>query len=239
MAKTKTQPHFSPAFFDFLRELADNNTRDWFTAHKKAYEEHVKGPMLRFIGDVAPRMAKVSRFIEVDPKPVGGSMVRLNRDTRFSKDKSPYKTNAGAMFTHGACGDLMLGYHLSLAPDEGKAGQVRAYVGLWEPDGRTLEAVRRQIMARPKEWLAAAGPKALPGHTWDGESLKRPPKVDDVPIPADHPLVDDLKRKSFAAVTTFAEKDACAADFLDCYVNAAKAGVPLMRFLCGAVEVPF
>lgn len=242
MAKTKAASHFTTAFFTFLRDLAANNTREWFTAHKKSYEQDVKGPLLRFIADLAPRMAKVSRFIEVDPKPVGGSMMRLNRDTRFTKDKSPYKTNAGGMFVHNACGELMLGYRLCMGPDSGRgkgAGQIQAHVGLWEPDGATVEAVRRHILARPREWTAAAGPKALAGYQWEGESLKRPPKVDGEPVPADHPLAPDLMRKSQAAVTTFCERDACSPDFLDAYVASAKAGAPLMRFLCQAVDVPF
>src|SRR5688572_14778506 len=110
------QPHFTPAFFKFLRNLGANNTRDWFLKNKPAYEQDVKAPMLRFIADLKPRMGRISPTIEVDPKPVGGSMHRLNRDTRFSKDKSPYKTSVTATFRHGGAGDLMLGYHLSLEP---------------------------------------------------------------------------------------------------------------------------
>lgn len=227
-------PHFTPAFFQFLRQLARNNSREWFQANKAAYEEHVKAPALRFVAELKPRMAKVSPRIDVDPKPVGGSMSRLNRDTRFSKDKSPYKTNVGLMFTHDGCGDLMLGYHLSLAP-----GDIRAYAGIWEPDGPMLEAIRSRMLSHADEWKKAAGPAFRARFTFDGESLKRPPKVKDKPIDPDHPLIEDLKRKSHAAYATFDEKSVCAPGFIDEYVAAAKAAAPLMAFVCKAAGVWF
>ena len=227
-------PNITPALFKFLRDLKKNNSADWFHAHKPDYERHVKAPLLAFIADLQPKMAKISPRIRVVPKPVGGSLQRLNRDTRFSADKSPYKTTAGLMFALEGAGDLMLGYHLTLAP-----GEVKAYVGLWEPDGPTLNAVRAAILAGPADWKKAASPAFRAAHILEGESLKRPPKVDDKPVPEDHPFLDDLKRKSFAAVTTFDEKAACAPDFIDRYVEDAKAGVPLMQFLCKATGVKF
>lgn len=227
-------PHFTPSLFTFLRGLAKNNTKEWFTAHKDDYEAHVKEPMLRFIADLEPRMAKISPRIEVIPKVVGGSMQRINRDTRFSKDKSPYKACASAMFGHDKAGELKLGYHLAIMP-----GSIKAYVGLWEPDGPVLEKVRTRIMVKPDEWTKAIGGAFGKSHTFEGESLKKPPKIDGCVIEADHPLVEDLKRKSHAACTTFTEKDVTSAKFLDEYVASVKAGVPLMAFLCKATGMAF
>lgn len=231
-----SQPHFSPAFFKFLKGLAKNNTRDWFTANKKAYETDVKAPMMQFIADLKPKMARISKHIDVDPKPVGGSMQRMNRDTRFSKDKSPYKTNVGAMFPLTGAGDLMLGYHISLLPDD-KGPQIKAYVGIWEPDGPTIEKIRTRIMVKPDEWKKAVGGTFAKCHVFEGESLKRPPKVGDCAVEDDHPLLDDLKRKSHAACAEFDEKAACSAGFIDEYVETAKLGSPLMTFLCKATGV--
>ncbi|MEX2218572.1 MAG: TIGR02453 family protein [Phycisphaerales bacterium] len=224
------QPHFTPALFKFLRGLAANNTREWFQANKDAFEEHVKGPVLRFIEDVGPRLAKLSPYIEAGPR----SLHRMNRDTRFSKDKSPYKTAVTATFRHAKAGEMMLGYHLSL-----EAGKARAYFGLWEPETPVLEAVRGRILAQPAEWKKAVAPVAKGSHTFEGESLKRPPKVGGEAVAEDHPFVGDLKRKSFAASEAFSEKEACAGDFLDRYVESVKAGSPLMAFLCKAAGVPF
>jgi len=230
--------YFSPAFFMFLRGLVKNNTREWFLANKKSYESDVKAPMLRFIADLKPRMAKISKHIDVDPKPVGGSMQRMNRDTRFSKDKSPYKTNVGAMFPLTGAGELMLGYHLSLLPDD-KGPQIKAYVGIWEPDGPTIEKIRTRIMVKPDEWKKAVGGTFAKCHVFEGESLKRPPKVGDCAVEEDHPLIDDLKRKSHAACAEFDEKSACSARFIDQYVETAKLGSPLMAFFSKATGVAF
>lgn len=229
-------PTIPPALFTFFRGLKKSNTSEWFQSHKADYERDVKAPLLAFIEGVQPKMAKISPRVRVVAKAAGGSLQRLNRDTRFSKDKSPYKTNAGLMFGVEDAGELMLGYHLTLAPgDDG----VKAYVGLWEPDTATINAVRAKIMASPAEWKKAAPPAFRAAYTFEGESLKRPPKVNDEPVAEDHPFIDDLKRKSFAACAMFTEKETTAPDFLDRYIESAKMGVPLMRFLCDATGVKF
>ncbi len=229
-----TPSHFTPAFFRFLGALAKHNTREWFQDHKGEYERDVKGPFLAFLGDLRPWMAKVSPCIDVDPRPVGGSMQRLNRDTRFSKDKSPYRTSMGAMFMVEGAGELMLGYHLSLAP-----GAVKAYVGLWEPDTATIRALRERIVSSPADWKKATPAAWRASHAFEGESLARPPKIEGHEITEEHPLLEDLKRKSFAASCTMSEKAACSPDFLERYVETVRAGVPLMSYLCRALGVRF
>lgn len=240
MATTRAmQPHFSAAFFQFMRQLGKNNDREWFAAHKPAFEEHVKGPMLRFITDLRPRMAKISRHIMVDPKPVGGSLHRMNRDTRFSTNKDPYRTCVTAMFGHDGGGkrdDLMLGYRLSIAPTP---GEIKAHVGLWEPDSAALDAVRARILSRPDEWKKAIGGTFASRYRFEGESLKRAPKVGGVAVAADHPMMEDFKRKSHAAAVTFDEKTVCTAGFIDEYVEVVKAGSPLMAVLCGSLGLRY
>ena len=83
--------HFTPRTFSFLRELAGNNNREWFHAHKPRYEEDVRDPALRFIADFAPHLADISTRFRADPRANGGSLFRIYRDTRFSKDKTPYQ----------------------------------------------------------------------------------------------------------------------------------------------------
>lgn len=85
---------FTRAAFTFLRELRDRNDREWFAANKERYEKVVRDPALKFIAAFAPKLAKISPHLVADPRPVGGSMFRIYRDTRFSRDKSPYKTSA-------------------------------------------------------------------------------------------------------------------------------------------------
>ena len=88
-------PRFDPALFQFLRELKAHNDRDWFLAHKGRFEADVKGPMLSFITAFAEPLAGITKHFVADARPVGGSMFRIHRDARFSRDKSPYKTNVG------------------------------------------------------------------------------------------------------------------------------------------------
>jgi len=78
------QAYFGPGLFDFLRQLRRNNNRDWFQANKARYERDVRGPALRFIEDVGPRLRQISRHLVADPRPVGGSLFRIHRDIRFS-----------------------------------------------------------------------------------------------------------------------------------------------------------
>src|SRR5580704_14032334 len=88
------------AFLDFHKNLKKHNDRTWFQANKELYETKVKEPMLELICELQPGFKKVSKHIVVDPRPTGGSLFRIYRDTRFSKDKSPYKTHTSAQFPH-------------------------------------------------------------------------------------------------------------------------------------------
>jgi len=85
--------HFTPATLEFLTELQESNNREWLKAHKERYEEMVRGPALDFIADFGPGLKSLSKHFLAIPKKSSGSMMRPYRDTRFSKDKTPYKTN--------------------------------------------------------------------------------------------------------------------------------------------------
>ena len=91
----RPQPYFTPATFRFLRALKRNNRRDWFHAHRDEYEAEVKTPCLRLITDIAGPLTAISPQLVASPRAVGGSLFRIHRDTRFSSDKSPYKTHVG------------------------------------------------------------------------------------------------------------------------------------------------
>lgn len=92
--------HFSPELFKFLRELKRHNSREWFMANKPRYEEVVRQPCLAFIRDLEAPLKKISPHYVASAKPVGGSLFRIHRDTRFSGDKTPYKTHVGMTFFH-------------------------------------------------------------------------------------------------------------------------------------------
>src|SRR4051812_48476114 len=101
-AAPESTREFDPEFFDFLIELAANNDRDWFAAHKERYETQVLEPALAFIEHSGPRLSETTPPLRADPRRNGGSLFRIYRDTRFSRDKTPYKTHTGMHFRHVA-----------------------------------------------------------------------------------------------------------------------------------------
>ena len=112
-----TAQPITPALFDFLRELGANNERPWFEENKARYRAEVRDPMLDFIQAFAEPLAEISPHFRADPRANGGSLFRIYRDTRFSKDKTPYKTNVGAHFRHEAGKDAHApGFYLHLEP---------------------------------------------------------------------------------------------------------------------------
>jgi len=228
----KGKAHFGPELFEFLSDLRRNNRREWFLANKGRYEGEVRDPMLRFIGDFAGPLRKISRHFVADAKPSGGSLFRLHRDTRFSRDKSPYKTNVAAHFRHEAARDAHApGFYLHLEPD-----QVFLAAGLWHPDGDALAQVRQAIVDKPALWRRALSGQAFRARCLlSGDGLVRPPKGYD----PTHPLIDDIKRKDFVAVTRFTEKQACARDFLDQCAEAYRVQSPLVSFVTGALGLPW
>jgi len=225
-------PSFTPELFAFLRELAANNDRDWFAAHKDRYVAEVQEPALAFIEDVGMRMPDISRHIVADPRTTGGSLFRIYRDTRFAKDKTPYKTHCGIQFRHARTRDVHApGFYLHLEP-----GTVFMACGVWHPERDTLHAIRTAIAARPGRWQDIVGEPAFAQHfRLGGETLKRPPAGFD----RDHPLIDELKRKDFIAVAGLTEAEVTAGDFLDRFLDLCAAATGFMRFLCDGARVPY
>ena len=153
-----TQAHFTPELFEFLLELRTNNNREWFQANKGRYERHVKEPLLQFIQDFEPSLHSVSTRFIADARANGGSMFRIYRDVRFSKDKSPYKTQAAVQFRHEAGKSAHApGFYLHLDPTEIFVG-----VGIWRPDSASLAKIRNAIVANPGKWERAAKDPEFP-----------------------------------------------------------------------------
>jgi uncharacterized protein (TIGR02453 family) len=220
---------FSPALFRFLRELKANNDRDWFAANKTRYEQDVRNPALDFVESVAPHLERISPHFVADARPSGGSLFRIHRDTRFSKDKSPYKTYTGIHFRHELARDAHApGFYLHLEPDAVFVG-----AGIWHPDGPTLTRIRDVIVADPDAWRA--GKRIGDAFALSGDSLKRAPAGYD----PDHPLVEDLRRKDFICSASLTEKDVCASGFVERFVGLCGEATPLVRFLCAALDAPY
>ncbi len=224
--------YISPELFAFFRELKENNNRDWFQANKKRYEMYVKDPLLGFIADFGLRLAEISPHYVADPRPVGGSLFRIYRDVRFSKDKTPYKTAAGIQFRHESGKDVHApGFYLHLEPDNVFVGG-----GIWHPDTRTLGQIRDAIVAKPAHWQRIISDEAFSAvYKLGGESLKRGPKG----YEPDHPLIEHLKRKDFVASTPFGEEETCTPDFIDRFAELCRVAGPFNKFLTTAIGLPW
>lgn len=224
--------YFTPKLFAFLRELAENNDREWFKEHQQLYEDHVREPALDFINDVAAPLAKISPHFSADSRKVGGSLFRIQRDTRFSKDKTPYKTNTGVQFRHVLAKDVHApGYYINIEPGESYMG-----LGLWRPDTKVAYRIRHAIAEDPTAWKRASrGKRFTEVFTQGGEALVRPPQGFD----AEHPLIEDLKRKDFIASTRLSQKQITSDHFLEDFVDYAARGKAYMKFLCESIGVEF
>jgi uncharacterized protein (TIGR02453 family) len=226
--------YFNTKTFAFLKDLAENNDREWFNANKDRYEEVVREPALDFIQDFADRLVKISPHFSADPRKQGGSLFRIHRDTRFSKDKTPYKTHTGMQFRHVASQDDVHapGFYLHIEP-----GACWAGVGLWRPATQDAAAIREKIAADAAGWKKAAYGKRFTDvyELSDGDKLQRPPKGFD----PEHALIEDLKRRDFTAGVKLTQRLVTSEDFLDQYAAMCSAAAPFIRFLCGAVGVAF
>ncbi|MFB3044133.1 MAG: DUF2461 domain-containing protein [Acidimicrobiia bacterium] len=227
--------HFTKGVFDFLNELESNNERAWWEDNKDRYISTIREPALEFINDFDFRLKKISPHFAADTRTVGGSLMRPYRDVRFSKDKTPYKTNVGIQFRHEQGKDVHApGFYLHLEPRACFAG-----VGLWTPEARVARAIRQSIHDDPAEWKKAAKGKAF-SDIWsiapeDSEMLKRIPKdLDD-----EHPYPDDLRMKSFIAGARLSQAQVTSVGFDAELARMFTKASAFTRFLCDAVGIPF
>lgn len=228
----RSNPVFQPTLLAFLEELANNNNRAWFTENKSRYENEVLFPCLDFIAAMGPRLQKISPRFEAIPRRMGGSLMRVYRDTRFGHDKTPYKTNVGIQFRHVSGKDVHApGFYLHIQPREVFVG-----VGSWRPDPDALRKIRERIMAKPTLWQQAVGDRKFSRHfALSGDTLIRPPKN----VDANHPLIVDLKRKDFIALKYLDQQRILEPGFMGEVTRLFTAGAPLMKFLCDALAIDF
>jgi len=226
------QAYFTPKSFALMREFARNNNREWFTANKARFEETLRDPFLRLIGDLATPLAKISPHFRADPRTQGGSMFRIYRDTRFSSDKTPYKTWLGARLYHERSKQVPAPtFYMHIQPGRHFVGG-----GLWHPEPPTLKRVRDFLADHPAAWKKAVHNKRFAERfEVGGESLSRPPRGYD----PNHELIEDIKRKDFAAWTEFGDREACSSELRDILIAGFKGVAPMIDYLCAALDLEF
>jgi uncharacterized protein (TIGR02453 family) len=218
--------YFTTELFRFLARLKRHNNRNWFLAHQEEFEACVRQPALRFITEFAAPLSEIAPHLVADPRPSRGSMFRIYRDVRFSRDKRPYKTHLAMRFSHRGKDVHSPGFYLHLEP-----GGCFAASGLWHPESPTLLKVRNAIVSRPKEWRAVR--KLL---NWDDATkLQRPPRG----FPADHEFLEDLKLRDLGTAVNFTDAQVCGTKFMSTFVTACRNMSPLAAFLSSAVGLKF
>lgn len=227
-AKGTEARKFDQDLFDFLSELRKHNNRPWFQENKDRYERSVQSPAVAFIRSAAAPLSKLSSHLVADPRPFGGSLSRIYRDTRFAKDKSPYKTNIGIHFSHDRATKegRLPGFFVDLAPGESLVAS-----GIWHPAPPELRKIRDAIVTSPSAW----GRVLKSGIEIEGESYARVPSGYD----ASGPFVRDLRRKDFYASRSLPDASVLAPDFLTTFVTACRELNPLNVFLSKALAIPW
>lgn len=206
----------------FLSTLKKNNNRDWFQANKKEYDAVKKD----FIDYVQKLIAGISTF---DKKVSGleakNCVFRINRDVRFSHDKSPYKTNMGANISPGGKKSPAAGYYFHVEP-----GGSFIAGGMFQPEPDKLKAVREDIIYDPDDFKKIIGSKEFKKHyskLWDEGKLKTAPKGFD----KEHPDIDLVKYKSYIAVKNLSDKEVLDKNLVKNALEAFKALKPMNDFL--------
>jgi uncharacterized protein (TIGR02453 family) len=219
---------FRPEAIQFLAELAANNSREWFQPRKGDYERLLKQPLEELVASLAIRFHERDLPLLADPK---RSIFRIHRDTRFSKDKSPYKTNAGASFPwidQGGGADEHAhgnGGYFHFEPGEMFIGG-----GMWMPDRDRLTAWRRMVVDEPETVHRAIDD---PGFRTTFSSVNAHDPLKRVPpgYPADHPDAELLKMRDVVFGRRMSDDEVLAADLPDVIADAFAAALPVFRLL--------
>jgi uncharacterized protein (TIGR02453 family) len=206
----------------FLRALKRNNRREWFQPRKEQFEADVRAPMLAVVARLADDLRTFAPEIVVDPKT---AMYRIYRDTRFSENKTPYKTHVAAVFPwRGLAKHEGAGLYFHVSPDEVWMGG-----GMYAPQTAQLQAVREHIAAnvsRLRAIVESPGFRRQVG-SLDGERLQRVPHG----FPKDHRAAAYLKYRQFLAGRELPAAFACSPRFYSTLVAVFRQVAPLARFL--------
>jgi len=220
-------PRFSEPGLRFLRALKRNNRREWFQPRKEQYDQQVRAPMVAIVERLAVDLRAIAPEIVVDPKT---AIYRLYRDTRFSEDKTPYKTHVAASFPwRGLPRHEGAGLYFHVSPDEVWIGG-----GMYAPQTAQLQALREHIAAnsrRLRSIVESAAFKRTFGRL-DGEQLQRVPRG----FAKDHEAADFLRYRQFLAGRELAPAATTTARFYPTLVETFRVATPLIRFLNEPLE---
>jgi uncharacterized protein (TIGR02453 family) len=220
-------PGFPPEAITFFRGLKRNNRRDWFQPRKQVFEDYVKTPMIALINEINGALVKFAPDYCTEP---GKAIYRFYRDTRFSKDKTPYKDHIAASFNkRGMPRHRSAGFYFSVS-----AAEIEVAAGIYMPEREELLAVRNHLASRPEEFrrlLADSSLRRLMGDL-QGDTLSRVPKG----FASSHPAEDLLRRKQWYHFVTLDGTLAAAPALSRELISRFRASLPIVEFLNAAFE---
>ena len=207
----------------FLTDLKNNNTKEWFDANRKRYEaakedvQNITSELIKAIGvhdeDIAQLQVKECTF-------------RINRDVRFSKNKAPYKSNISAIFSKGGKRADTAGFYVHIEP-----GAAFVAAGYWNPEPKKLASVRQEIDYNLEEWKKILSAKKFKQHFTEGlskeDTLQRPPKGYD----EENPAIEFLKLKSFIISKKITDAELLDKNYIKNIVAISMAAKPMLDFL--------
>jgi len=223
---------FTAQSFQFLEDLSKNNNRPWFNTHKERYEDTIRSPALAFIEAIQPNIKIISPHMTATAKKTGGSLMRVYRDVRFGKDKTPYKTNIGIQFKHRCAKDVHApAFYLHLSSEE-----CFIAAGIWRPSGPALASIREMISDNPQSWKnITQSPAFKSSFELSGQTLKTYPRG----YSKDHPMINDLKRKDFIAIQPISREQVLDPLFIETLSDSYQQSSDFMDYLCQALALNF
>lgn len=214
---------FSPEALKFLKALDRNNRREWFQPRKEKYEELLKLPMMAAVAELGIECRKFAPELRFIPEK---AVLRIYRDTRFSKDKTPYKNYVAASIPFGGLKKKMenIGVYFHIEP-----GRVSVFAGLYQPTGIALRKIRENLIRNPDSFLEFVEGREFKKRfgKLQGEKLKTNPRG----IGPDHELIEYLRYRQFYVEKHFPEKVALRKDFPKLLAREFEASMPLLRWL--------
>lgn len=225
---------FRPAALKFLRSLARNNNKEWFEVNRATYEREIKRPLQLLVEEVDARLGSIAPELTGNPR---RSIFRIHRDVRFSRDKSPYKTNAACWFRHRDAGHSVgtqavhggAGLYFQIAP-----GECIIAGGIWMPPASALKELRTAIAEDHVDLeriLSDAQFRGAFGKLSEDSMLTRPPRG----FGADHPALRLLRYKSFTVSAPIAESEIADPRLPDALAARYRIMLPFVRWLNGAL----
>ncbi|WP_266366079.1 DUF2461 domain-containing protein [Tellurirhabdus rosea] len=219
--KTVTQGQLTAATLDFLRELADNNNREWFAENRKRYE----AAKAEVEGLVRSLLQGVELFQPLPNTEVKDCIFRINRDIRFSKNKSPYKLNFAIAIGPGGRHSGRIDYYVHIQP----GGETLLGAGMWQPTPQHLAKFRQEIdynVDELKRIIEAPDFKAYFPEIW-GETMKTAPKG----YTADHPEIELLRRKQLFFMHRYSDREVLSPGFAEEILKGMRLLKPYCDYL--------